>query len=126
MLDHRKHSPLSERCAGSTTEQKTIPSPEVVVKLNALIQDIDLRGFQIFLDCLLEVSTPVDLCRNLFSSFLRSPVASETGRSLNKRSSLQLQVKTRFVVDKEIREGVIKKKKVRKFPLVSRHPPSPL
>ena len=72
--------------------QKTIQSSKVVVKLNAPIQDIDLRGFQIFLDCLLEVSTPVELCQNLFSSFLRSPAPSETDRGLHKRASLQVRL----------------------------------
>lgn len=48
------------------------------------LQDIDLEGFQQFLDCLLEVSTPEDLCRNLFSTFVRPPDQQ------SKRESIQV------------------------------------
>lgn len=36
-------------------------------------EDIDLQGFQKFLDCFLEVSTPEDLSRHLFQTFVHPP-----------------------------------------------------
>ena len=77
-------------------DQKTIQSPEVLVKLNALFQDIDLPGFQIFLDCLLEVSTPAELSHNLFTTFLRSPEL-RPDRSRDKRASLQVNRERLFL-----------------------------
>ena len=53
-------------------------------------QDIDLEGFQQFLDCLLEVSTPEDLCRNLFSTFVR-PQEQQA-----KRESIQVSQDNRW------------------------------
>jgi hypothetical protein len=36
-------------------------------------EDIDLQGFQKFLDCFLEVSTPEELSRHLFQTFVHPP-----------------------------------------------------
>ena len=57
------------------------------------LQDIDLEGFQQFLDCLLEVSTPEDLCRNLFSTFVR-PQEQQA-----KRESIQVSKRFGNVAD---------------------------
>ena len=58
------------------------------------LQDIDLEGFQQFLDCLLEVSTPEDLCRNLFSTFVRP---QEQQEQQAKRESIQVSQGNRWV-----------------------------
>jgi len=39
-------------------------------------KDIDLPGFQKFLDCFLEVSAPEELCRHLFQTFIHAPEKS--------------------------------------------------
>ena len=46
---------------------------EVCQSIHLLLQDIDLQGFQKFLDCFLEVSTPEDLSRHLFQTFVHPP-----------------------------------------------------
>ena len=48
-------------------------------------QDIDLPGFQKFLDCFLEVSAPEELCRHLFQTFIHAPE-----KSLKKGKVLQV------------------------------------
>ena len=41
--------------------------------IHLIFQDIDLQGFQKFLDCFLEVSTPEDLSRHIFQAFVHPP-----------------------------------------------------
>ena len=41
--------------------------------IHLIFKDIDLQGFQKFLDCFLEVSTPEDLPRSLFQTFVHPP-----------------------------------------------------
>lgn len=42
----------------------------------ATAQDIDLEGFQAFMDTYLEMDTPRDLVKHLFLSFVRKPAPS--------------------------------------------------
>ena len=45
--------------------------------IHLLFQDIDLQGFQKFLDCFLEVSTPEELSRHLFQTFVHPPARGD-------------------------------------------------
>jgi len=52
-------------------------------------EDIDLPGFQKFLDCFLEVPTPEDLCRHLFLTFVNQPTTSHQVATSADQSKLQ-------------------------------------
>jgi len=55
--------------------------------LNVFPQDIDFSGFKIFMDIFLEVSTPDDLVKHLFVSFVKLPQTSNPdGKTLKVRS----------------------------------------
>ena len=56
-----------------------------------LFQDIDLKGFQKFLDCFLEVSAPEELSQHLFQTFVHAPEKSET-----KGGAVQVNVQLSF------------------------------